>query len=461
MSYFVYDGTSIKTLLPGSELEIGVLDSFDEIDGNLGREIIKGEVNSERYSPNYITSLFNEVVNFDLFIYKKDGSDFATDEQRKLTKLLTKAKTPKWLSTYDNNDNLIANYRGLFTNITYKIFSGLKGLQVHFENDSPYDYDKTEDMTVYTEMATLINSDADEKIYPIIKISDVADKRIKITETIGKLDFVPEYNRNLVTGSYGLEIDALSTGNWENKKWRTSGTGNTTNIEVLPTPEDSLRYGIKLEPSETAQLGIAQNGVPLIEGKTYTLSCWVRANTDNIRCRLQVFYKSSTDSSGTRDFIVGTTWTRLSFTANSTPNQSGKYNVGYVYILPTDIGNYIEVCGIKVEEGTSSSPWCFAIEDITYSTADKISMQINVPTTNELYIDCKNCMFYTKKNDEIELIDYATLGITEISSLQWFYLCTEEGYINKFECYETDVADNKYSLSLSYITPQKRAFRWE
>ena len=232
MSYFVYDGTSIKTLLPGSELEIGVLDSFDEIDGNLGREIIKGEVNSERYSPNYITSLFNEVVNFDLFIYKKDGSDFATDEQRKLTKLLTKAKTPKWLSTYDNNDNLIANYRGLFTNITYKIFSGLKGLQVHFENDSPYDYDKTEDMTVYTEMATLINSDADEKIYPIIKISDVADKRIKITETIGKLDFVPEYNRNLVTGSYGLEIDALSTGNWEDEKWGTSGTGSGTDIGV-------------------------------------------------------------------------------------------------------------------------------------------------------------------------------------------------------------------------------------
>ena len=298
-------------------------------------------------------------------------------------------------------------------------------------------------------------------VAPIIKISGTADKRIKITETIGKLDFVPEYNRNLVTGSYGLEIDALSTGNWENKKWITSGTGNATNIEVSPAPEGSLRYGIKLEPSETAQFGIVQNGVPLIEGKTYTLSCWVRANTYNVKCRLQVFYKSSTDSSGTRDFFVGKTWKRLSFTANSTPNQSEKYNVGYIYILPTDIGNYIEVCGIKVEEGTSSSPWCFAIEDITYSTADKISMQINVPTTNELYIDCKNCMFYTKKNDGIELIDYATLGITEISSLQWFYLCTEEGYINKFECYETDVADNKYSLSLSYITPQKRAFRWK
>ena len=197
MSYFVYDGTSIKTLLPGSELTIGVLDSFDEIDGNLGREIIKGEVNSERYSPNYITSLFNEVVNFDLFIYKTNESDFTTEEQRKLTKLLTSARTPKWFSSYDCNDNLIANYRGLFTQVTYKIFSGLKGFQVHFENDSPYDYDivKNKSLTVlgYASIDETTNnwiyplaSDSDEPIYPVLKIVGKTGSAITLSQRIEK-----------------------------------------------------------------------------------------------------------------------------------------------------------------------------------------------------------------------------------------------------------------------------------
>ena len=199
MSYFVYDGTSIKTLLPGSELAVAVLDSFDEIDGNLGREIIKGEVNSERYSPNYITSLFNEVVNFDLFIYKTDESDFTTNEQRKLTKLLTSTRTPKWFSSYDCNDNLIANYRGLFTQVVYKIFSGLKGFQVHFENDSPYDYDVVQNRTL-TQLGKIIDipatnewqypieSDTDESIYPIIKITGKTGKNIVLYQETYTVD---------------------------------------------------------------------------------------------------------------------------------------------------------------------------------------------------------------------------------------------------------------------------------
>ena len=72
LDYFVYDGTSIKTLLPDSELVLASLDKIEEIDGNLGREIIKGEVNSERYSPNYITSLFNENVNFKFGVVSAD-----------------------------------------------------------------------------------------------------------------------------------------------------------------------------------------------------------------------------------------------------------------------------------------------------------------------------------------------------------------------------------------------------
>lgn len=462
MSYFVYDGTSIKTLLPGSELAVAVLDSFDEIDGNLGREIIKGEVNSERYSPNYITSLFNEVVNFDLFIYKTNESDFTTEEQRKLTKLLTSARTPKWFSSYDCNDNLIANYRGLFTQVTYKIFSGLKGFQVHFENDSPYDYDIVNNLSIYPETALLIDSDAEEKIYPIVKIEDAYGKNITITETISELEYMPEYNRNIVTGSQKLELGTATTGNWANKKWRTSGTGDSINTDLTaPFPPNWLRYGVKLTAStEGTQIGIVQDAVPLVEGKKYTMSCWVRANTENLKCRLQVFYRSEEDNGGACDFTVGTNWTHISFTAKSAPSQSMKYSTGYVCLMPTAIGNYIEVCGIKVEEGENATPWEFAVEDISTVTKNTISLSLKVPNTSELYIDCKNCMFYTKIQDELEQYFYSELGIKNAEDLAYFYLSTKENYVNKFECSDSENTDVKYDLLFDYIIPQKRAIRW-
>lgn len=182
LDYFVYDGTSIKTLLPDSELVIASLDKIEEIDGNLGREIIKGNMNSERYSPNYITSLFNENVNFDVFIFKKNQIAFTVEEQRKLTKLLTNARTPKWMSTYDGNDNLIANYRGLFTQIKYELFSGLMGFVVHFENDSPYDYDIVKDNKLSDSGEITIDSDTDEKIYPIIKVTGMTGSTFTISQ---------------------------------------------------------------------------------------------------------------------------------------------------------------------------------------------------------------------------------------------------------------------------------------
>ena len=182
LDYFVYDGTSIKTLLPDSELVLASLDKIEEIDGNLGREIIKGNLNSERYSPNYITSLFNENVNFDVFIFKKNQTAFTEEEQRKLTKLLTNVRTPKWMSTYDSDDNLIANYKGLFTQIRYELFSGLMGFVVHFENDSPYDYDIVKGKTLSDSGEIIIESDADEKIYPTIIVTGMVGKTFTISQ---------------------------------------------------------------------------------------------------------------------------------------------------------------------------------------------------------------------------------------------------------------------------------------
>jgi hypothetical protein len=466
MSYFVYDGTSIKTLLPGSELTIGVLDSFDEIDGNLGREIIKGEMNSERYSPNYITSLFNEVVNFDLFIYKTNESDFTTDEQRKLTKLLTNARTPKWFSSYDCNDNLIANYRGLFTQITYKIFSGLKGFQVHFENDSPYDYDIIKDKTLYDMETIAISCDSDETIYPLIKVTGATGEKICLKETINDVngDKICFEHRNIATGSDNVVV---GDNGWLNGNWKLYGGGATLTVEDMSGTGIDVYgsgNGLKIQQNDITEVQSAcyQSGCRLDGGEYYTLSCWVRSNANGAKCRLAPFTIFNGENSGYGEFDLTTEWQYISYTSDKKTSSDNYYSASCVYFRNfQNAGDYMEVANIKLEKGKMATEWCCPLESLPIKRATTKIMTIRV-IDDPVYIDCKNCMIYRiNTNGETVLCSFESLGIDNAKDLDWFEIKTELYKTNKFECYKDGSRAIRYGIKADYIIPQKRALRWE
>lgn len=170
--------------------------------------------------------------------------------------------------------------------------------------------------------------------------------------------------RNLVTGTATMTI---GTGGHSAGHWRKSGTGTIETIDISDAPVASINKGIRITiTNASSQIGIAQDNIPLNNSDIYTLSCWVRSNSSSgVPCILQPFYKSSTDNSGaTPDITITDSWKRISFVSVRSPQTTGAYSGSYIYLRPTEVGNYIDVCGIKLEKGNKATDWSPAPEDV-------------------------------------------------------------------------------------------------
>ena len=177
--------------------------------------------------------------------------------------------------------------------------------------------------------------------------------------------------RNIATGTATLTI---GTGGHSVGHWRKTGNGTVENIDISDSPVASINKGVRITSiNATSQIGICQDGAPLNSDDIYTVSCWVRSNSSSgVPCRLQSFYKSSTDNSGaTRDIMITDSWKRISFVSIRSPQITGSYYGAYVVLRPTEVGNYIDVCGIKFEAGNKPTDWSPAPEDVEADATKK------------------------------------------------------------------------------------------
>ena len=170
--------------------------------------------------------------------------------------------------------------------------------------------------------------------------------------------------RNIITGTAEAVIGygGHSKGHW--RKYGTAGTIQT--VDITNTPISCVSKGIRLASTdESSQIICGQDDIPLNSGIIYTFSCWIRSNSaEGVPCRLQPFYKSTTDHSGnTQDIIISDEWQYISFTAKFSPQSTGTYSGARIYLQPTAAGNYIEVCAMKLEAGNKPTDWSPASED--------------------------------------------------------------------------------------------------
>ena len=170
--------------------------------------------------------------------------------------------------------------------------------------------------------------------------------------------------RNIVTGTADVVIGygGHSKGHW--RKYGTAGTIQT--VDITNTPISCVSKGIRLTSTdENSQIICGQDDIPLNSGMIYTFSCWIRSNSaEGVPCRLQPFYKSTADHSGnTQDIIISDEWQYISFTAKFSPQSTGTYSGARIYLQPTAVGNYIEVCAMKLEAGNKPTDWSPALED--------------------------------------------------------------------------------------------------
>lgn len=170
--------------------------------------------------------------------------------------------------------------------------------------------------------------------------------------------------RNIITGTAEAVIGygGHSKGHW--RKYGTAGTIQT--VDITNTPISCVSKGIRLTSTdENSQIICGQDDIPLNSGMIYTFSCWIRSNSaEGVPCRLQPFYKSTTDHSGnTQNIIISDEWKYISFTAKFSPQNTGTYSGARIYLQPTAVGNYIEVCAMKFEAGNKPTDWSPAPED--------------------------------------------------------------------------------------------------
>ena len=217
--------------------------------------------------------------------------------------------------------------------------------------------------------------------------SDLSGFRTTVSETYATkstVDNIQIGGRNIVTGTADAVISygGHSKGHW--RKYSTAGTIQT--IDITDTPISCVSKGIRLTSTdESGQATLGQDNIPLDKDSLYTLSCWIRSNSaEGVPCRLQPFYKSTTDHSGnTQDIIISDEWQYISFTAKFSPQSTGIYSGARIYLQPTAAGNYIEVCGIKLEKGNKPTDWSPAPED----TAADITALSSKQSTLEQTVD--------------------------------------------------------------------------
>lgn len=223
--------------------------------------------------------------------------------------------------------------------------------------------------------------------------------------------------RNIVTGTKELNI---GNGGHSKGHWRKDGaTGTMQTIDISDDSWKSFTHCLRLTSTDSsAQIRLGQYGIPLDKNSYYTMSCWVRSNSSvGVPIRLQPFYKSNSDHSGnTQDIIITDEWTYVSFTSVRTPAATDNYNGAYVYLRPTAVGNYIDVCGIKLEKGNKATDWSPAPEDIdsSISAASIANWCYNNDTT---YIDGGNIYAKTITTEQLN-VDHLSAITTNLGTVQ-------------------------------------------
>lgn len=223
--------------------------------------------------------------------------------------------------------------------------------------------------------------------------------------------------RNIVTGTKELNIGygGHSKGHWK----KDGATGTIQTIDISDDSWKSFTHCLRLTSTDsTVQIRLGQCDIPLDKNSYYTMSCWVRSNSSvGVPIRLQPFYKSNSDHSGnTQNIIITDEWTYVSFTSVRTPTATDSYNGAYVYLYPTAVGNYIDVCGIKLEKGNKATDWSPAPEDIdsSISAASIANWCYNNDTT---YIDGGNIYAKTITTEQLN-VDHLSAITTNLGTVK-------------------------------------------
>ncbi|VSM43620.1 PblB [Streptococcus pneumoniae] len=178
-------------------------------------------------------------------------------------------------------------------------------------------------------------------------------------ELSSKIASVQVGGRNYIRGTKRM---MLARGLWASGTFRPSGAGTAKTIDVSDSPVTGFDKAIRLTSSNARdQIGIAQDGFYISQG-TYTMSCWVKGRRGQ-KVKLQTYWQANDNSGISPIFTLkDENWTKLSFT--SARNRAGVASIGYVYLVNAEVGEYLDVLALQLEDGSLATSSKEAPEDI-------------------------------------------------------------------------------------------------
>lgn len=162
----------------------------DSIQMGLKREIIKGEITSNRSVANWYNAKYSDTLSFEITITKPEDRAFSREEVRDINAWLTGPRTPTLLFFEDEAFDPI-NYYGIFTDVTDTYGSGIIMLTYTFTADSPYGWSNEREFKCTSSSASSttkfeIINDTDELtdfVYPLFEIKSTPGTKITIENT--------------------------------------------------------------------------------------------------------------------------------------------------------------------------------------------------------------------------------------------------------------------------------------
>ena len=252
--------------------------------------------------------------------------------------------------------------------------------------------------------------------------SDIAEKvaRMTLTNQLFQVEVAKatKGGRNYIRGIKEMRV---ASGSWDSGTFRSSGSGSIRTIDVLDSPVPNLNKAVRIVSNDPkGSIGIAQDGFKILPG-TYTMSVWVKGSPGQ-RVRLQNYWESDDPTGISPEFILkNDKWTYLTF--SSERKKAGKLSIGYVYLLNSGKGSYVDVLAPQLEEGSLATSARPAIEDTdeavrtvqtqlagsfafqNLTSAGSIVSQINA-TNNQILIEAEKIRLKGKTLlDELTAID--------------------------------------------------------
>lgn len=160
--------------------------------------------------------------------------------------------------------------------------------------------------------------------------------------------------------------ELISGASWADARWRSasSGTGARESIEVTDAPVSTIKVGWRITSNGEVN-DIAQNSVPVVTGKTYTMSCYARGSGV---LKLQYGKSPFIYANFTLESVEA--WTKYSYTFTIGAEDDGSTDGSTNIYFGNNCGesDVLDICGMKLERGSEATDWSPAPEDAEYTS---------------------------------------------------------------------------------------------